>query len=230
VFASELDNAVCMWDAATGQELRRFVIQETARKYQNQVAGLGLSLDGKTLAATCVQTDKGQQYGLYVAWDVDTGKELRRWQQPLADVFRWTFSPDARLLALPDKSGVSIRDAATATQMLSLDGRCTEVEQVAFSPDGRTLAGICIHRRPVTGYYCTLAVWELATGQAIYRLPVETHGFRLAFSRDGRILVIGPSSAAPIQLWDLATGKALHPLAGQGAFVNALAFSPTALD
>jgi Protein kinase domain/WD domain, G-beta repeat len=78
---------------------------------------------------------------------------------------------------------------------------------VAFSPDGRLLAGAGDHQpvrktRRATRYW-KVWLWDLANGEVRHTLT----GLRgLAFSPDGRLLASG-SESAQVQLWDPASGE-----------------------
>src|SRR6185503_14312563 len=66
-----------------------------------------------------------------------------------------------------------------------LTGHTDQVRDVAFAPDGRSLAS--------TGNDGTLRLWDLATRQPIGG-ALQSHldfAFRLAFSQDGQQLVSG---------------------------------------
>jgi WD40 repeat protein len=88
---------------------------------------------------------------------------------------------------------------------------------VAFSPDGRRVAGAGVD---------FLKVWDLQTGH-----PVA--GFRdlgdrrsaMAFSADGRFLAAGDLKGE-IRLWEVGTGRAAGQFKGHATAVHGLAFSP----
>lgn len=94
-----------------------------------------------------------------------------------------------------------------------------DVESVAFSPDGRTLA---------SGSGPNIILWDVRTHQAV-GTPLTGHTGNvdtLAFSPDGRILASG-SKDHSIILWDVNTHQKLgQSLAGHTDFVRSVAFSP----
>ena len=90
------------------------------------------------------------------------------------------------------------------------------VDSVAFSPDGKTLAGgtmegICLW---------DTVTWKLQRMLDKHALPVTS----LAFSPDGRILA--GRRGTKIHLWDMPSRKHLRTLTGHLDRVSDLAFSP----
>jgi WD40 repeat protein len=90
---------------------------------------------------------------------------------------------------------------------------------VAFSPDGRRVAGGAADAGPTR-------VWEADAGRELFAVP--GHGGRTtgaAFSPDGRRLVTAGRDATA-RVWDAADGRPLLALAGHAGPVNGVAVSP----
>jgi WD40 repeat protein/tRNA A-37 threonylcarbamoyl transferase component Bud32 len=93
----------------------------------------------------------------------------------------------------------------------------SEVNSVAFSPDGRRIVS--------GGWQGTLMVWDVATGRKALTLKGHTRRVRsVAFSLDGRRIVSG-SDDGTVKVWDSASGREALTLKGHNTFVRSVAFS-----
>jgi RNA polymerase sigma factor (sigma-70 family) len=93
------------------------------------------------------------------------------------------------------------------------------VRAVAFSPDGKRVAGACDNG--------LVLVRDAETGKAILALGRVQNGTltSVAFSPDGKVLAAGGRDLV-VRLWDVATGKELRVLPEHQGVVTAVAFSP----
>ncbi|MDG3004240.1 WD40 repeat domain-containing serine/threonine protein kinase [Paludisphaera mucosa] len=152
---------------------------------------------------------------------------LRAKDDFFADV---AFSPDGRALAsLQSKGLIQLWDRWTGSLIRSMGvasgGRRADlgggVGALAFSPDGRTLAG------PGPGPDDGLALYTVDTGQVALRFegpsgPVQG----LAWSPDGGTLVAA-LSVHHMRMWDARDGRRIHRVfGGHKAPVAAVAYSP----
>jgi RNA polymerase sigma factor (sigma-70 family) len=133
-------------------------------------------------------------------------------------------SPDGSIIAA-GAEGVRLYDARTGALLRALGGGWDEKgaggRGIAFSPDGRTMAGAGFSRDKVVG------IVDVQTGKRVQSLAghTEWETDTVAFSPDGKLLA-STGVDKQILVWDLATGKLRHRLADQPSRVPALAFSP----
>lgn len=165
-------------------------------------------------------------------WNLNTGKEVRL----IENDFQFNglaASPDGKRLALGTQQKIEIWDAETGEEVRILQAGADPnnyYRLMAFSPDGRMLAGV--------GMGNTVHVWEVATGKERAKVQLGTDPVHpnlryrggmqfgvhaLEFSRDGRLLAIGAQDNS-VHLWNVATGEELPPLSGHTGPVVGLGF------
>lgn len=94
---------------------------------------------------------------------------------------------------------------------------------LAFSPDGRLLAGGDSYHGMSSNPHGRVSIWEVSSGKPVQLL--EGHGGvvrSVAFSPDGKTLASGSDG---VRLWDIATGQQVGRFK-HGAFIDAMAFTP----
>jgi hypothetical protein len=169
---------------------------------------IAISPDGKTLALA----SSGEGVRLL---DTATGKERHRLQGEWEMV---VFSCDSKTLALASVFQVTLWDLGSAKSTAAIE--VTGVNQVAFSPDGKTIAvGI------VFGEEEGVRLYEVSTGRLKARFKSSTqHVMSLAFSPDSKTLAVG-RYVEDLMLWNLEEGKEVAVLP-ESQYACSIAFSP----
>ncbi len=99
-----------------------------------------------------------------------------------------------------------------------LKGHTSDVNSVAYSPDGKTL---------LTGSYDdTASVWEVLTGKQLQLLKGHTGRVEsVAYSPDGKTVLTGSYDKTAC-VWSVSTGELLKVLKGHTGSILAVAYSP----
>jgi WD40 repeat protein len=173
------------------------------------------SAGGLILTYTFGGRGAGAVPGQLKIWDARTGSLQKEFQDHGGSVCAAVASPDGRWLASAGADGtVLLRDAATLEVVPGPPPSQPGWLGLAFAPDSRPLA---------IGGDQEVLLWDVVARRTRGRIPAA--GNRLAFSADGRRLMIARPNASAPTLWDVATRQQLphHIERGQ---VHALAFSP----
>src|SRR5262249_22144585 len=197
------------WDPATGTELRRLDVKDSADD-PAAAEGVAFSPDGRTLIVSGRAEPKAGQVRV---WDAATGKQraevtaainswfptwddLHKMQSPAVEP-RAVFSPDSRLLAINCvEKCIPIWETATGRERCRLEGHEGPTACVAFAPDDRTLAS--------AGYDQTIRLWDVETGKELRKLTGHRgQANTLVFTPDGKTLISGGDDTT-ILFWDVA--------------------------
>jgi serine/threonine protein kinase/WD40 repeat protein len=172
--------------------------------YGRQIA---VSPDGQYIAAV-------NQTNGAVLWRPGTGETVSLSRDRHSDVTP-AFSPDGRLLFLGSDLGppAMLWDVASKRLLAYLQGGNVTIGAVAWSPDGRTLAGGGGHQNiglwsvPLAGSERGVEAGTRLIGPRLVLHGHEAPVLALTFSPDGRSL-ISSSSDHSIRLWDVEAALA----------------------
>ena len=204
-------NGIWLYDAQTGQELVQ------CAGHIGKVLNVAFRPDGKTIASVGIGHDQTVRI-----WDVQTGKNLRTFRQKAWDI---AYSPDGETIVCSsgdrDDHDLYLLDADTGKLLRTFTAHTDyHVMNVAFSPDGKTIASMDDHRGNVK-------LWDVNTGKILRTFTAPPKGIRnlLTFSPDGRMIASYDSHT--ISLWDVNTGKHLQAITNTLTFYKvSSAFSP----
>jgi mono/diheme cytochrome c family protein len=151
------------------------------------------------------------------SWNVETGRDLRRFVGHTASVWAVAFSADGkRALSGGADRIVRLWDAETGRELRRFAGHDGLVAAVAFSPDTK--------RALSSGYDRAIILWDLDSGQEVKRfLNAGKFPSCLAFAPDGKDALFGGETV--VQLVDLTTGKEVRRFEGHAGPVTSVAFS-----
>jgi RNA polymerase sigma factor (sigma-70 family) len=205
---SGTDKKVHIWDVESGKQLL------TCEGHGNSVESVVFSPDGKTVAS-CSRDATAR------LWDSTSGKETRSLKHD-SWLERVVFSPDGKLLAVAGGWGgkVHLWDLTTGVDRPRWTGRQPQSISVAFSPDGKKLAG--------AGWEAAVRVWDVATGKEEGAASAGGHTgwvYAVAVLPDRKTLV-STGSDGTIIVWDMAKGREQRRMEANKDRVHCLAASP----
>lgn len=195
-----------------------FTVIEATRGKSEDEAGFV----GGNAATLLVKIDKvgleGKDFNGAVIKGADfSGASLRRvnlaksnlvdsiFAQVLGRVFAVAFSPDSKLLAIGDFTGViRVWEVTSTREILICRGHTNWVRSVVFSHEGKVLASSSNDQ--------TVKLWDIDTGRCLKTLQGHTDMvWSVAFSHESQILASG-SDDQTIKLWNIQTGDCIRTL------------------
>jgi RNA polymerase sigma factor (sigma-70 family) len=195
---SHSDDALRIWDAATGRELGHATVEP-----DDGIIATFVTRDGKTVIT--MERVRGMRpirvrnrSDLAVVREFDVGNL----QSP-----RW--SPDGKLLVgfVPDNSTLEIWNTARGKRLRSWKAHEEYIWAYELSADGKTLV--------TGGHDKAIRWWDVATGQQQREMRGHPNAVgKLTLSTDGRLLATLGETGEPyypwdnvIRIWDVAAGK-----------------------
>jgi RNA polymerase sigma factor (sigma-70 family) len=225
-------NAVRVWDVRSGSVRCTLAEDLVKERYYTTYAGVGLSPDGKTVAAPAGGQFDGELSLWLILWDAETGKITQKLKHG-TEVRALAFSPDGKTVASgtgcggaeADVETVKLWDVKTGKLLRSLKTRDLEADKIAFAPDGKLLAAV---HDPVLDHSqgsAEVTLWDAAEGKWSQALP-ESDGIEIiAFAPDGKKLL--GAARTKLLVWDVVTHKTIRKSELKTTEErSALAFSP----
>ena len=211
--------AMVVRDVATGRQVR-------INWPDHLPIGLTLSPDDKLLAAANL-TNRG---GLAI-WNIANGRQLAALDDiklpTMAGPFWTAFSPDTKLLAISQDSGVLLWDwhAGKSRQILENPGMRSTV--LAFSADGVLLVAAAVDA--TRSGVATVRIWDLQADELLSECHIAGQQIAaLTFSPDGRRLASGGTTSSQqgiLNLWDTTGGREVLSEQFPMAMITTVAFS-----
>ena len=214
---------VVRWEASDGK------LHSTSRLGGPPTRRIAVSPDGRT-AATVSQPSRG--HSSVTVWDLETGRERAVLEAPEIPTWSLVFSNDGSMLAagagkptmsdgrehyrdLPGEVRIWDLGGPKPVERARLVGGELPFQDLAFAPDGRTLASSEIYGR--------VFLWDIASARPRMSFQGESRhsGLPLAFSPDGTTLA---ASGRYVTLRDTETGAVRATLGPRRVY--AVAYSP----
>jgi RNA polymerase sigma factor (sigma-70 family) len=256
IATASLDGTVRIWNAMTGEEVRRLGLDKGARlqteeSSSNTFDQIAFSPDNAFLVTVKRGSTVPPQpppapppdKSVVIVWNPRTGEKLRTFP---ADGASFAISPDGKLIACGGYQVIHLYELATGKRVRELNGgkKQLEIVSLTFSPDGQTLISSGRPPTPQREDISPLAIfpdamrlWDMATGKerpsALNGVVVGRHGRpRIVFSKDGRTVIHASEVPPPgdsgydISLREVATGGERTRLTGHKFELRAFALSP----
>ncbi len=206
-------DVVQIWDAETGAETAALT------GHKGGVNAIAYSPDGRHVVA-------GSHDGSVRIWNAETGTETAAMMADDLWLSSVVYHPDgSRVAVASDDRTVLLLAADTGVQTLVLDAQTPVLEerlwimrQVAYSPDGGSIAG---------SHDGGVLIFDAETGE----LKAELKGHEgivssVAYSPDGSRLASGSGEDGTLRIWDAETRAETVIMSDGDGYVGSVAYSP----
>jgi WD40 repeat protein len=195
------DSTACLWEAATGDEIRCF------QGHSASVKSAIFSPDGR-------QVLTGSEDGTARVWNIKTGRQILQLKTKSL-VSSVSFSPDGRwILTAGNDPNVRLWDAATGAELHRWEIPPEQGAYASFSPNGE-LVLICAGKE--------VTLWDRESSNLRLRFQISVQSS--VFSSDGRFLLGAENDGSAI-LFDANSGHEIRRFMEPSFSIKAVAFSP----
>jgi WD40 repeat protein len=212
------DATLRLWDAETGKELL------CLRDQPGGVWCAALTRDGKRALSAAGMVQDGVKWvpgndRAIRLWDLETGKELRRFEGHTSELRCLAFSPDdRRFLSCGWDKAIRLWDVESGKELRKLEGHTNSIRSVVFSPDGKRCLSASRDQ--------TVRLWDVETGKELRQFGGHAEDvFCAVFTPDGKRALSGAADAT-LRLWDLDTGKEVRKFEGHTTLIWSVALTP----
>lgn len=222
VLSTSLDKTMCLWDVATGK-----LLLSPFKGHTGALRGLAILPDGKR--AVSASTDKADRSARL--WDLETGKEIRRFEGHTNGVHWIQCSSDGSRLLSAGKDGfLRMWSIESGKELKGWQAYTDSALTVAYLPDGKRAVSGGIDKdeaNPKGPAKYFVRLWNLETEQLIEQRQQSAQPWRVDVSPAGQLVAITDKSS--IRLWDLQTGQVRLidvRVPGTNAGIASCVFSP----
>ena len=169
-----------------------------------------------------LQTVAGVDTHTVIFWDVSTGEAIRSLRHAVSPPM--AFSPSGRTLVVGHhEDRIVVWNASKGETFYEEIGKSSyQINSMAFSPDGRTVANGCQRNGESSAF---VRLWDASTGATLRILEHPDFSVSdVTFSPDGGTLA-SMATLGIIRLWDVSTGEIIHEIDGLSV-AGSLIFSP----
>jgi WD40 repeat protein len=208
IVSGGIDGEVCLWEAATGKQVRHW---KAYPQYGKFLTFLAPSPDGKGVVSVAGANSLR-------LWEVGSGKPACRFEGHQSFVIAAAVTPDGKTVISASQDRTVRRwDVSSGKETGRFAAAATPGSCFAIASDGKTVAA--------GGNRQMVILWDAETGKQLRQFPAEHVIGALAFSPDSKVLATAGWHRG-VHLWDVATGKVLRRLAESHSMINCLGFTP----
>lgn len=218
IVAGGSDRTVRIWDAESGEALRRWETEA------GMIYSVAVSPDGEKIIVGG---------GRIRVLNIDSGRPLPGWRTHThthtGGILSVSVSPDGKKIVTsgsgPDFSTI-IWDFESGRELRRLEWHTPVPNLASFSPDGKTIVTSAFRIIGGLDHGYFVRIWDSETGKELRKLEGHTASVRhAAFSSDGTKIVTGGNDRS-VRIWEAESGKEMQKLDVPMAIVNRVGFSP----